>query len=217
MSYLVVMGPVVDGVCACVYSSSLEAVCASVCTVLGAGKKNTKTCIRVSIKLNNIIKKWTMLVSSGYTVNSLSNQSLQAENVCDFRTCVCVCVWVLCIQFVPVLCVVWSLWAERRSVGWRSSHTLEAYRSKSATSCRPECPDSRSSLQHRRERTSRNEGRAKWQRPKYKQWKSKLESTEHTAVKTTISGVVMNSQIRSEPQWWTPRPVLHLYVTFMYI
>ncbi len=120
----------------------------------GSWKKNTKTCIRVSIKLNNIIKKWTMLVSSGYAVNSLSNQSLHAENVFDFRTCVCVCV--LCIQFVPVLCVVWSLWAERRSVGWTSSHTLEAYRSKSATSCRPECPDSRSSLQHRRERTSRN-------------------------------------------------------------
>lgn len=34
--YLVVMGPAVDGVCACVYSSSLEAVCASVYTVLGA-------------------------------------------------------------------------------------------------------------------------------------------------------------------------------------
>lgn len=34
--YLVVMGPAVGGVCACVYSSSLEAVCASVYTVLGA-------------------------------------------------------------------------------------------------------------------------------------------------------------------------------------
>lgn len=34
--YLVVMGPAVDGVCACVYSSSWEAVCASVYTVLGA-------------------------------------------------------------------------------------------------------------------------------------------------------------------------------------
>lgn len=31
-----------------------------------------------------------MLVSSGYAVNSLSNQSLHAENVFDFRTCVCV-------------------------------------------------------------------------------------------------------------------------------
>lgn len=39
--YLVVMGPAVDGVCACVYSSSLEAVCASVYTVLGA--KYTQT------------------------------------------------------------------------------------------------------------------------------------------------------------------------------
>lgn len=34
--YLVVMGPAADGVCACVYSSSLEVVCASVYTVLGA-------------------------------------------------------------------------------------------------------------------------------------------------------------------------------------
>lgn len=38
--YLVVAGPAVDGVCACVYSSSLEAVCASVCIVPGA--KNTQ-------------------------------------------------------------------------------------------------------------------------------------------------------------------------------
>lgn len=42
MSYLVVMGPVVDGACAYVCSSSLEAVCASVCTVLAAGKKQTQ-------------------------------------------------------------------------------------------------------------------------------------------------------------------------------
>lgn len=55
MFYLVVMGPVVDGVCACVCSSSLEAVCASVCTVLVAGKNKHKICI--SIELNNIIKK----------------------------------------------------------------------------------------------------------------------------------------------------------------
>lgn len=38
ISYLVVMDPAVDGVCACACSSSLEAVCASVCTVLGAAK-----------------------------------------------------------------------------------------------------------------------------------------------------------------------------------
>lgn len=36
MEFLVVMGPAVDGACACVCSSSLEAVCASICTVLGA-------------------------------------------------------------------------------------------------------------------------------------------------------------------------------------
>lgn len=57
MSYLVVMGPVVGGVCACVCSSSLEAVCASVCTVLGAGEKKTHKNMHVSIELNNIIKK----------------------------------------------------------------------------------------------------------------------------------------------------------------
>lgn len=45
MLYLVVVGPVVDGVCACVCSSSLGAVCALVCTVLGAGNTNTKTCM----------------------------------------------------------------------------------------------------------------------------------------------------------------------------
>ena len=45
-SYLVVMGPVADGVCACVCSSSLEAVCASICTVLGAGgEKTTFMCV----------------------------------------------------------------------------------------------------------------------------------------------------------------------------
>lgn len=37
--YLAAVGPAVDGVCACVCFSSLEAVCASVCTVLGAGKE----------------------------------------------------------------------------------------------------------------------------------------------------------------------------------
>lgn len=42
LSYLVVKGPVADGVCACVCSSSLGAVCASVCTVLGAGGEKTK-------------------------------------------------------------------------------------------------------------------------------------------------------------------------------
>lgn len=39
--YLAAVGPAVDGVCACVCFSSLEAVCASVCTVLGAGKEKT--------------------------------------------------------------------------------------------------------------------------------------------------------------------------------
>lgn len=37
MLYLVAVGPVFDGVCACVCSSFLEAVYASVCTVLEAG------------------------------------------------------------------------------------------------------------------------------------------------------------------------------------
>lgn len=40
--YLVAVGPAVGGVCACVCFSSLEAVCASVCTVLGAGKGKRK-------------------------------------------------------------------------------------------------------------------------------------------------------------------------------
>lgn len=40
--YLVVMGPAVDGVCACVCSSSLEAVCALVCIVLGAKETHNK-------------------------------------------------------------------------------------------------------------------------------------------------------------------------------
>lgn len=44
MSYLAVMGPVVDGVCACVCSSSLEAVCALAGIVLGAGNKQKQAC-----------------------------------------------------------------------------------------------------------------------------------------------------------------------------
>lgn len=36
------MGPAADGVCACVCSSSLEAVCASVCIVLGAKETENK-------------------------------------------------------------------------------------------------------------------------------------------------------------------------------
>lgn len=36
------MGPAVDGVCACVYSSSLEVVCASACIVPGAKETHNK-------------------------------------------------------------------------------------------------------------------------------------------------------------------------------
>lgn len=50
MSYLAVMGPAVDDVCACVCSSSLEAVCALVGIVLGAGTQRQSN-FTSSIKL----------------------------------------------------------------------------------------------------------------------------------------------------------------------
>lgn len=62
------MGPVVDGVCACVCSSSLEAVCASICTVLVAGEKKHKNMDAYKNDLNTIIKRLKKPVGQGLQI-----------------------------------------------------------------------------------------------------------------------------------------------------
>lgn len=85
---------------------------------------------------------------------------------CNFR--LCVCVW--CLEVVPGLCVVGSLWAELQSKDWTSSHKPEAYRSENAVNCHPECPDSRSYLQRNSENTQQQRIRNKKLHTSNSQW-----------------------------------------------